>query len=272
MGEALSALLRKELREHLKTRRFMVVSFILFGAALALAIYYGKHGGVDALASSDLFWILFSMTVPLLALLLGYDAIVGERARGTLSLLLSRPPSRSLIFGGKFLFLFLFVGAVLFGAGALAYWLCAAVSGTLPPHSTTDGVFKSYLVEYFAATCWLAFSLFFSARMRSPALCLITVLLLWLLAIPMISRMPLGIYIGRHGGPEQVTAIPLWAKALYAISPDSCAQELVTRYIANAPAIKAQILPFEWCIGAMLLFLGSFLLSSFLSFRKLSLE
>jgi Cu-processing system permease protein len=62
----------------------------------------GAEGGAAALTGPSLV-TLASLFVPLVALALGYDAIVGERERNTLGLLLSLPVSRGEVVLAKFL-------------------------------------------------------------------------------------------------------------------------------------------------------------------------
>src|SRR5690606_23230742 len=74
--------------------------------------------------------------VPLIALLMSFDAIAGEVERGTLSLLLTYPVSRAEILAGKLLaHLAILTLAVLAGYGAAAlaaFWMDPASATGLP--------------------------------------------------------------------------------------------------------------------------------------------
>jgi Cu-processing system permease protein len=95
-----------EWRERLRNRWVLAVTLVL--AMLALAIAYagsaqqGQLGfrGIDATIAS--LTSLAVYLVPLIALMLGYDSIVGERERGSLDLLVSMPITRGEILLGKF--------------------------------------------------------------------------------------------------------------------------------------------------------------------------
>ncbi|WP_229213189.1 MULTISPECIES: ABC transporter permease subunit [unclassified Duganella] len=97
----------KEWRDRLRNRWVLAVAavFAVFALAIAYfgAVQQGQVGfhGVDATIASLASLVIY--LVPLIALLLGYDAIVGERERGALELLLSMPISRLEVLCGKYL-------------------------------------------------------------------------------------------------------------------------------------------------------------------------
>ncbi|TIP54164.1 MAG: ABC transporter permease, partial [Mesorhizobium sp.] len=80
---------------------------LMAGLALTLAFLGSAPTGVVGASPLEVTVVsLSSLTiflVPLIALLLSHDAIVGERDRGTLLLLLSYPLSRWHVLFGKFL-------------------------------------------------------------------------------------------------------------------------------------------------------------------------
>ncbi len=97
----------KELRDGLRNRWVLAATGLLAALALGLAFLGSAPTGtvgvpplavtVVSLAS------LSAFLLPLIALLLSFDAIVGEHERGTLLLLLAYPVSRWQVLGGKFL-------------------------------------------------------------------------------------------------------------------------------------------------------------------------
>ncbi|SDK76933.1 ABC transporter permease [Microbulbifer yueqingensis] len=98
---------RKELSDSLRNRWLLAISLVFatlamgiawFGAAASGSIGYGNTPAtIASLASLGIFLI------PLIALLLAYDAIVGEDEGGTLLLLLTYPLTRGQLLLGKFL-------------------------------------------------------------------------------------------------------------------------------------------------------------------------
>lgn len=97
----------KELRDGLRNRWVLAIGVLLAALALSLAFLGSAPTGVvkgDALAVTIV--SLSSLTIlliPLVALLLSYDAVVGEIERGTMALLLAYPVTRSQVIIGKFL-------------------------------------------------------------------------------------------------------------------------------------------------------------------------
>ncbi len=108
-------LAHKEFRDHVRSPWVPVVAVIF--AVFAIAIAYLGTAQEGAVGFRGMEVTLVSLTslaiylVPLIALLLGYDAIVGERERGSLDLLLTMPITRLELLLGKYLGL----------AGALAF-------------------------------------------------------------------------------------------------------------------------------------------------------
>jgi len=96
----------KELRDGMRNRWVLATTALLAALALTLAFLGAAPTGtvkVSALAVTIV--SLSSLTiflVPLIALLLSYDAIVGEVDRGTMALLLAYPVARWQVVFGKF--------------------------------------------------------------------------------------------------------------------------------------------------------------------------
>ena len=116
----------KEWRDRLRNRWVLAVALVFAFFALAIAYFgaaqQGQVGfhGIDATIASLSSLVIY--LVPLIALILGYDAIVGERERGTLELLLSMPVTPLEVLLGKYLGLaaaLTSATAIGFGAGLL---------------------------------------------------------------------------------------------------------------------------------------------------------
>ena len=124
---------QKEIQEGLRNRWVIAVTLLLASLALTLSFLGGAPTGNVGVGRLDIVIVsLASLTiflVPLIALLLSHDAIVGELERGTLLLLLSYPVARSQIVLGKFLAHILILSfATLLGYGAAG--LALVVGGT----------------------------------------------------------------------------------------------------------------------------------------------
>lgn len=137
-------LVAKEARDGFRNRWVIMITLIMAGLALGLSLLGSTPTGttsvsplavtVVSLSSLSIFFI------PLIALLLAYDSVVGEAERGTLTLLLTHPVSRVQVILGKFIgHLFLLAIAIVVGYG---------VAGLAIAFSAEDG---------FAAREWQSF-------------------------------------------------------------------------------------------------------------------
>ena len=120
----------KEIRDGMRNRWIVATTLLL--AALALTLTFLGSVPTGTIGASRLAVTVVSLSsltiflVPLIALLLAYDAIVGELDRGTLLLLLSYPVARWQVVLGKFmgqLAILAFATAVGYGAAGVALLL-----------------------------------------------------------------------------------------------------------------------------------------------------
>jgi Cu-processing system permease protein len=123
----------KEIREGLRNRWVLATTLLL--AALALSLTFlgsAPTGEVNVRALDVVIVSLSSLTIfllPLIALLIAHDAVVGEMERGTMLLLLSYPIARWQVVAGKFvghLAILAFATLVCYGAAAAALALTGA--------------------------------------------------------------------------------------------------------------------------------------------------
>ena len=97
----------KEFWDRVRNRWVLAVAVVFTALALVIAYFgaaqQGSVGfrGVEITIASLVSLVIY--LVPLIALILGFDAIVGERERGSLDLLLSMPITRLELLLGKFL-------------------------------------------------------------------------------------------------------------------------------------------------------------------------
>jgi Cu-processing system permease protein len=129
---------RKEIQEGLRNRWVLATTLLLAALALTLSLLGSAPTGNVGVNRLDVVIVsLSSLTiflVPLIALLLSHDAIVGESERGTLLLLLSYPISRAEVIFGKFLGHL----AILAFATAIGYGAAVAVLTVTGTEIATD--------------------------------------------------------------------------------------------------------------------------------------
>lgn len=97
----------KEFWDRLRNRWVLAVALVFAVFALVIAYFGSAQQGAAGFRSIELtiasLVSLVIYLIPLIALLLGFDAIVGERERGSLDLLLSMPITRLELLLGKYL-------------------------------------------------------------------------------------------------------------------------------------------------------------------------
>jgi Cu-processing system permease protein len=127
----------KEIRDGFRNRWVLAATALLAALALTLALLGSTPTG--AVKVSPLVVTVVSLSsltifiIPLIALLLSYDAIVGEIDRGTMALLLAYPVSRGQVVIGKFLgHLAILAIATTIGYGAAGLALVAVGGGHDP--------------------------------------------------------------------------------------------------------------------------------------------
>ena len=191
----LGALYRKEMEDHIRSKRFLIVLFLILLTSCA-SIYGALSSLSDAVASDSnyIFLKLFTLSGnsipsftsfiallgPFVGLTLGFDAINSERSEGTLNRLVAQPIYRDAVINGKFLagaaiiFLMVFSMGLIIGAVGLLF------SGILP---TSEEVGRVAVFLFFTAIyiCfWLALSIFFSVICRHAATSAMAVIALWI--------------------------------------------------------------------------------------------
>ena len=123
----------KEIQEGLRNRWVLATTLLL--AALALSLTFlgsAPTGNVGAGALDVVVVSLSSLTIfllPLIALLISHDAVVGEMERGTMTLLLSYPVGRGRVILGKFcghVLILAFATVIGYGAAAAALAITGA--------------------------------------------------------------------------------------------------------------------------------------------------
>lgn len=159
---------RKEFSDGLRNRWMLAISLLF--AALAVGIAWfgaaasGQVGFTSIPATIASLASLATFLMPLIALLLAYDAIVGEEEGGTLMLLLTYPLTRGQLLAGKFLGHGMILGlATLIGFGS------AAVAIAILVPNVSLGLLISAFVRFILSSTllglvFLAFAYVLSSR------------------------------------------------------------------------------------------------------------
>jgi Cu-processing system permease protein len=197
----------KEFRDRIRNRWVLAVTFVFTAFALVIAYFgaaqqgaVGFHGIEVTIASLA---SLVIYLVPLIALILGFDAIVGERERGSLDLLLSMPLTRFELLMGKF-------------AGLAAALACSTIVGfgvvglllgfKLPPSAWlhyAGFIVSSVLLGMAFLSLAVALSVFASDRARASG----GAIALWFFFVLVYDLLLLGTLVAT-GGAVAADAFP----------------------------------------------------------------
>lgn len=198
---ALAILAASEIRDGLRNRWVAAIILLLAALALSLALLgSAPSGSVRATPMAITVASLASLTVyllPLIALMLAFDALVGELERGTLLLLLTYPVARWQVVVGKFLgHSLILLAALLVGYGGAG--LVLQFTGGADAAS-----WHAYLV--LIATSWLLGSAFVaigylvSVLVRERATAAGVAVALWLLFVVLYDLGLLGLLLADTG-------------------------------------------------------------------------
>lgn len=189
MLRTIKVIAKKEIHELLKTRRLVIIGLLGLVSVLIVAIIHGYvlNSELVEMINTAEFGIVTGMFGGILAIVLSYDSIAGEKHQKTLILLLSQPIEKDAIFHGKFVSRLVAIATVFFPIVSLGMVVQVALSGNWPALGDVGRVYLHFLVVFFGALCWLAFTFLFSSSIRTPVTCLIVVILVFMMVLPMLT-------------------------------------------------------------------------------------
>lgn len=201
--------------------RWIAVSALLMAGFCLLIALAGSAPvgtiGVDRLsATAASLSTLLVYLVPLLALLVSYDSISGEAARGTLPLLVSYPVRRSELLAGKFIAQF-----AILSLSIMAGIVLVAAALTLTSDWTIAGLGNLFTLAWTACllgAVFLAVGGCISAFAREPGTAAALAIAVWIVAVVMYDIALLAALVNDDGGVFTTDVFP-WM--LVANPPDA---------------------------------------------------
>ena len=194
------------------TRNLWVAISVSLMVLFALVLTFAGSAPTGTLGVDPIIIAVTSITtlsvyfVPLVALLLSFDAIAGESERGTLALSLTYPLSRAEILFGKFLAQLL----VLTFAIAIALLLSALL--TIFLHSGAEMSFMPLLRLFFTSillgASFLGLGFMVSALVRQPSVASGLAIVIWLIFVVLYDIALLGALVADNGGFFTQTIFP----------------------------------------------------------------
>ncbi len=193
-SHSLWALYRKEMSDHITSRRFLIIIALVF-LSTAAGIYGAVSGMSDAISSDSNFIFLKYYTTsgnsipsyvsfmaligPFVGLMLGFDSINSERSNGTLNRLLSQPIYRDSVIIGKFLAGASVIAIMVLSSGILVGAVGFLNIGIAPSSEEIGRVIVYLLYTIIYISFWLAMSQLFSVFCRHSATSALASIALW---------------------------------------------------------------------------------------------
>ncbi|MEO9528048.1 ABC transporter permease subunit [Roseibium sp.] len=192
-----------ETRIGLRNRWIILSSLILLAFALILVLLGSAPGG--EVRTDGVTVVVASLStlsvylVPLIALLLSFDAIAGEIDRGTLQLVLASPVSRGAVLVGKFLGHVSVLGiAVSFGYGIAGLIAFFANGGS--DASALTGVGRLIASSVVLGATFIAIGYIASASVRQTGTAAALAIAIWLFAVVLYDLALLGGLLASQDG------------------------------------------------------------------------
>jgi len=203
----LLAVYRKELADHLGSRRFVILFLLICLAGLS-SVYVAAQSIRDELTGASApqytflllfttssgplppFFTFISFLGPLVGLALAFDAINSEQNQGTLSRLLSQPIYRDAVINGKFLAALTTVAVMLIGIVMIVSALGIIRLGVIPTWEELLRLIAFLVVCILFVGFWLALATAYSVLFRQTATSALAGIATWIFFtffIPMIA-------------------------------------------------------------------------------------
>jgi ABC-2 type transport system permease protein len=242
----MSVVFWKELGDHFSSRRFLILLAIIVLTGVWAIYASGQSIRQDAENASAAFVFLLLLTSqsggllslatflgllgPLVGIMLGFDAISGEYARGTLSRVLSQPIYRDSLINGKFLAGLATVATLWAAILLLVIGLGIALVGFPPNPEELWRMLIFTVVGIIYVGFWLALALLFSLLFQRTVTAALGSLALWLfLAIfaPLVAQIVANFIVSAPSTPEELARQTDIAAMIGRISPTTLYEESV---------------------------------------------
>lgn len=206
-----------EVREGLRNRWVATATLLL--AALALALSLVGSAPVGEVGTGRLTVTIVSLSslsiylLPLIALLLAFDTVVGESERGTLLLMLSYPVTRWQVLGGKFLghaAILAFATTVGFGSAAAAIAAVAPQAPTVAEWWNFAGLIGASVALGIA---FVAIGTLVSVTVKERTTAAGVAIVVWLFLVVLYDMGLLGALVATEGQGFLGETLPVWLLA-----------------------------------------------------------
>ncbi len=231
---------KKEIMDNV--RNFWIIIMTIIFAVLTIAMSavgsYFSEGWQGLDSTVALMMSIVQLLVPIIGLMIGYAAIVGEIEKGSMSMLISLPVNRFQVIVGKLLGL----GGVLSFTILVGFGIAGIVIGAMVPNVN----FGEYLMFIFATILlglvYLHVAFFFSTLFKKRSTALGGAIFLWFFFNMILPVILLGIAWGGAALPDIVSGTaPNWYFLIDLINPMSVYTALVFLNVGAGSSASAPI-------------------------------
>jgi len=164
--DAILSIAKKEVMDNIRSKWIITTTITFVSVAIISSLigaaFRGGSGLQDLRTTVMMMMMFIQYIIPIIGLMLGYAAIVGETERGTLSALIAFPVTRLEIIIGKFLGLGLVLSASIF----LGFGIAGIIIG-ISVSNVDYGIYLLYILySILLGLVFLSISMFFSSILK----------------------------------------------------------------------------------------------------------
>ena len=189
------AVLRKELADHINSKRFIILfALALLAAIFAIYVAFQNIRGAVTAETEFVFLKLFTVSggtlpsflflmsffIPIIGIALGFDAVNSERTSGNLSRLLSQPIYRDSVINGKFLAGLAILAIITVSIIAIVAGLGLRMIGVPPSSEEVLRLLVFALISIIYGAFWMALAVLFSVFFNRAATSMLASIGLWI--------------------------------------------------------------------------------------------
>lgn len=193
MGKT-SVIFWKEMTDYFGSKKFLILFLTIFLISFSVAYIASQNISTKNTLSDYLFLDLFSSsggTVPsfiffisffgpLIGIILGFDAVSGERSRGTISLLISQPIYRDSIINAKFWAGIAVIGITLASIIVIMAGVSMYTLGIIPNAKELSRISIFFFASVIYIGFWLSLGILFSTSTKRSSNSALISILIWI--------------------------------------------------------------------------------------------
>ncbi|MCX6664766.1 MAG: ABC transporter permease subunit [Euryarchaeota archaeon] len=231
----LFSIAKKEFMDNIRNKWVLILSVIF----AILTIVFSLFGSIFGTGWQDIQGTVSSMIaivqifIPIIAIILGYSAIIGEIERGSMSSLLALPTTRLEVLVGKLFGL----GSILAVSILIGFGIAGVIIAVNIPNPDIVGFLIFIGATILLGLVFLSMALFFSTLFKKRSSAIGGAIFLWILFIMIIPMIVQGLLIAEVGIEPLMTGekvqIPDWYYGAQLVDPGSVYNSLIALTIGS---------------------------------------